>query len=291
MSESSAVHAPSPRRHRDVHCQPLPHSPADARPLPWWPVFILAHVAALMLVGLHHPTVGLGVIAVCAPWLAAQLFIPSASGLCAVVTRFTTRRREIWLTIDDGPDPVTTPQVLDLLKTHRARATFFLIGERAARHPDLVAEILRQGHTVGNHTYRHSCAGFWCASPRRLTMEIDDCATAIEQAGARPSPWFRPPVGIKNPFLHRQLTARGLRLIMWSARGYDCVSRPAAALARINRDLRPGAIVLVHEAGGPDSSRPALLAQLLAKLSRDGYACVIPPADSLRNGRGPRGPV
>jgi peptidoglycan/xylan/chitin deacetylase (PgdA/CDA1 family) len=96
-----------------------------------------------------------------------------------IVTRFRTSRREVWLTIDDGPDPQDTPKILDLLSKYQAHATFFLIGKRAAQHPELVREIIRQGHTLGNHTFTHPVASFWMAHSSRLGREIDHCGEVL----------------------------------------------------------------------------------------------------------------
>jgi peptidoglycan-N-acetylglucosamine deacetylase len=265
----------------------MSQSPASRRGGPswvWWAFSLSCDLGAVALLANHRPFAALVVFLVPLPWVLPQFLIPSTTGFGPVTTRFATDRREVWLTIDDGPDPATTPQILALLEAHRARTTFFLIGTKVSRHPELVAAILRNGHTVGNHTDSHPCPTFWCASPRRLAAEIDRCAAALLKAGATPTPWFRPPVGIKNPFLHRQLAARGLDLILWSARGFDRVSRPAAALARIVRDVKPGAIILVHESGKPGSPRLTLLTQLLDRLEKEGYACVVPSAESLHNG-------
>src|SRR5580704_4313056 len=84
-------------------------------------------------------------------YLLYCLLAPSSQRLLPVRTRFATERREVLLTIDDGPDPEDTPRILALLDRFGARAAFFLIGEKAARHPELVAEILRRGHEVGHH--------------------------------------------------------------------------------------------------------------------------------------------
>lgn len=216
------------------------------------------------------------------PWLVWQFLIPTSRGFGPLIRRFRTDRRETWLTIDDGPDPATTPRVLDLLDTHRASATFFLIGEKAAAHPALVAEILRRGHTLGNHTHTHPHGSFWNANASRTGAEIDRCDDALRSAGA-PSPrWFRPPVGLKSLALHRQLAARGLELVLWSARGFDTqVSNPDDAVRRILRSLTPGAIILAHESGPPDSPRIEVLARLLAQLDADGYRCIIPAPDQI----------
>lgn len=216
-------------------------------------------------------------------WLLYHLLIPNARGLGPVRTHFATARREVWLTIDDGPDPATTPRVLDLLDAHAARATFFLIGERAARQPDLVREIVRRGHTVANHSYTHPLVWFWFTGPQRTAQEIDACTAALRSAGVTPAPWFRPPAGIKNVFLFRLLAARQLTLIGWTARGRETVARsPDAPLARLKRGLRPGAILLTHESGAPDSIRLTVLSRLLEHLRAEHYTCVLPPVDALR---------
>lgn len=175
-----------------------------------------------------------------------HLFAPNAQGLVRVVTRFSPSERgarEVWLTIDDGPDPEDTPRILDLLDQHQARATFFVIGERAARHPALIADILRRGHEIGHHTRSHPLCGLWAHSPARLAAELD------VDFGAAPIPArFRAPVGIKNLFLARALAARALVCIGWSIRSGDSFARdPAAVAARMLRRLRPGSILLFHE--------------------------------------------
>lgn len=210
-------------------------------------------------------------------------FVPSAQGLCRVFTRFTTDRAEIWLTIDDGPDPSDTPRILDLLDRHRARATFFLIGERAARWPELVAEILRRGHEVAHHTHTHPLATFWCASPARIGSELDDALAALRNAGASPRR-FRPPVGIKNIFLADALKARGLQCVGWSVRSGDCRSRRAeTVVTTVVRRLVPGAIILVHEGPSvPPAVRVKAIKLLLEALAARKFTCVVPDAARLR---------
>jgi peptidoglycan/xylan/chitin deacetylase (PgdA/CDA1 family) len=211
------------------------------------------------------------------------LFAPAGQGLCRVHPRFETSRREVWLTIDDGPDEHDTPRLLDLLDRHGARATFFVVGERAARHPQLVAEIIRRGHDIGHHTHTHPAGTFWCASPARLARELDKPLDVLAHIGARPA-WFRAPVGIKHLLLGRALAARDLIYVGWSIRSGDCRLRaPEQLTARVVPQLRPGAIILVHE--GPSVAGPvrvAGIAHLLAELARREYSCVIPRAEQLR---------
>lgn len=211
-------------------------------------------------------------------------FVPAAQGLGPVKSRFATERKEVWLTVDDGPDPEDTPRLLALLAQHQARATFFLIGERAARWPELVQRIVAAGHDVGHHTQTHPLTDFWCARPRRVARELDT-ALAVYQAvaGVRPR-WFRAPAGIKNVFLATALRRRKLTAVAWSVRSLDSICRePQPAVSRVVRGLEPGAIILMHE--GPRLSaavRVQAIRAVLTALTERGYRCVLPPAESLR---------
>jgi peptidoglycan/xylan/chitin deacetylase (PgdA/CDA1 family) len=216
-------------------------------------------------------------------WVLYHLLVPSAQGLCRNFTRFETDRPEVWLTIDDGPDPDDTPRILDLLDKHQARATFFLIGRRARPHPELVAEIVRRGHEVGHHTDSHPAGSFWCASRTRLSRELDEATRTLAPLGP-PLRWFRPPVGIKHFLLPRALASRGLQCVTWTIRSGDCLSRrPETVQAKVVRQLRPGAIVLMHEGPSvPGALRLAALTLVLEALTERHYRCVIPAASQLR---------
>ncbi len=261
---------------------PRSASPAfSARPL----LLTLAagKVAALLLWGLGLPA-ALAVPLFLAPGcvLLYQLLVPSARGLVPVRSRFapsTPGAREVWLTIDDGPHPEDTPRILDLLDAHEARATFFLVGERAARHPELVAEIVRRGHEIAHHTHRHPAFTFWCAGPRRVARELDTALAAYADAAPdAPVARFRPPVGIKSLFLAPALATRGLECVGWSIRSGDTLARDAAEVAaRVARQLRPGAIILLHE--GPPlraAVRVAAFAAVLDLLRERDYRAVLP---------------
>ncbi len=212
-----------------------------------------------------------------------HLFMPSAQGVGRVATHFATPRREVWLTIDDGPDPDDTPRLLDLLDRHAARATFFVIGERAARYPALVSEILRRGHEIGHHTHTHPAGSFWCATPRRLQNELDRATATLATAGATLR-WFRAPAGIKHLGLETALQARGLTYVGWTIRSGDCLARsPEDVGAHVIPRLSPGAIILMHE--GP-SVRPAVriraIALVLEACTAQNYRLVLPERTQLR---------
>jgi peptidoglycan/xylan/chitin deacetylase (PgdA/CDA1 family) len=178
-------------------------------------------------------------------------------------------RNEITLTIDDGPDPIVTPQVLDMLDRYAVRASFFCIGEKAARHPGLCREIVRRGHTVENHTqhHRHHFALSGRSGLMRELQAAQDTLAAI--TGQRPL-FFRAPAGLRNPFLDPVLTKLGLRLVSWSARGYDTRTGDAGRVKqRLLHGLRAGAILLLHDGNAartPDGI-PVILDVLPAALA------------------------
>lgn len=251
------------------------------------PLLLAAAVAKLAAVPLWalagQPKLAIACFAAPDPFLLYALFVPSASGLCHVATRFATRRRAVWLTIDDGPDEDDTPRILEALDAHGARATFFVTGERAERFPELVAEIARRGHEVAHHTHTHPAATFWCASPSRLAAELDGPLAVLEPHGLRPTR-FRAPVGIKHLLLGPALASRGLTYVGWSIRSGDCLGRRAGAVvASVMRRVEPGAIILLHEGRSlPPALRVRTISLLLTALAARGFTCEIPDAGQLR---------
>ncbi len=206
----------------------------------------------------------------------------------AVQTRLDEPARGVWLTIDDGPDGDATRAAMDLLERRGARATFFLIGERAERNPELVREISRRGHGVGNHTQTHPARSFWRLGPQRLKREIEGASEALATVlGGAPPRLFRSPAGMRNPFVHPLLDRLGLRLVAWSARGYDGRDDDGERIVRrIGRRLEPGAIVLLHEgrrgrAGG--SLLLELLPRVLAEIEARGLE--VAPIGEAEGGR------
>lgn len=177
--------------------------------------------------------------------------LPRARLFAAHVDRLPesqARTGGVWITVDDGPDPATTPALLEVLDRHQAKAGFFLIGDKARRHPELVRAIAARGHLVGNHSQTHPAGSFWRLRPARMWREIAGCQQTLTGIlGAAPV-WFRPPVGHHNLFIGPPLRALGLTMAIWNCRGYDGIERnPQVILRRLRRTLAPGAVVLLHD--------------------------------------------
>ncbi len=232
-----------------------------------------------MLLWPHAPLVGIGVIALSHALILYPTLRPNVQWLGPVITRFETDRKEAWLTIDDGPTD-DTHSILDLFDRHDVKASFFVKGSLTEAHPDLVKEILRRGHSLANHSHTHPSGSFWCAFPGRVGSEIDGCNRALQAVTGEQPRWFRAPVGMKNPAVHPALARRGMRLIGWTARGFDAVlSDPEEILRRILPKLSPGAIIVLHQ-GRAHSLR--VLEHVIIGLQERGYAFVIPIDSQLR---------
>ena len=151
------------------------------------------------------------------------------------------------ITIDDGPDPAVTPQVLSQLAEHQALATFFCVGARVERYADLAREIVRRGHAIENHSQRHR-HNFSLLGPGGMSAEISRAQDSIlGVTGSRPR-FFRAPAGLRNPFLDPVLTRLQLRLASWTRRGFDTVNtNPDAVYRRLANPLQDGDILLLHD--------------------------------------------
>ncbi len=152
---------------------------------------------------------------------------------------------EVILTFDDGPDPVQTPRILDILHKHGIRAIFFVIGRKALEHPEILQRIISEGHMVGNHTQNHSLF-FAMLHSKKVAEEIDQFSQNIEPLLSEKITIFRPPIGYTNPKIARALKKRKLKILAWSVRSYDSFKNKEALMKRLMR-TRPRSIVLLHD--------------------------------------------
>lgn len=187
--------------------------------------------------------------------------------LCQV----STDRQVVALTFDDGPDPDATPALLDLLGRAGVRATFFCVGERVARHPELVRLIASEGHLIGNHSWAHH-RGTNLFSLARLREDLQRAQTEIARVTGKSPEFFRPPMGLTNPRIFRVVRELDLTVIGWSARGFDQREpSPERIVGRLMRGLKPGAILLLHDAGVPGERLRRVVELLIDKLKAHGY--------------------
>ena len=210
--------------------------------------------------------------------IVAGVAMLSSGVFAAPLLSVATRRPELALTFDDGPDGERTRALLDLLELRGHRATFFVIGERAERQPALLAELSARGHQVENHSWSHSYATPF-APPARLAAELEKTSALIAAACGRGPRWFRPPVGLLSPRIAEAARLSRLGLAGWSATARDGVARrtPAEALARLVRGARPGAILVLHDRaplGASSSVALDVLPRLLDELDARGLRSV-----------------
>jgi peptidoglycan/xylan/chitin deacetylase (PgdA/CDA1 family) len=238
---------------------------------------IALHVAAAAAVLVRPPLWPWALGAVLANHLllcAAGLW-PRSRLLGRNLTRLPGTAAQVALTIDDGPDPDVTPHVLALLEAQHAKATFFCVGERVRRHPQLAREIISRGHAIENHSERHPWR-FSLLGPRGMAQEIQCAQDSIREVTGEVARFFRAPAGLRNPFLDPVLAHANLTLASWTRRGFDTMTAdPEVVLARLTRGLRSGDIPRCCTMATPRTrdGTPVILAvlpRLLAHRSRRG---------------------
>ncbi len=181
----------------------------------------------------------------------------------AALSRGKAGARKVALTFDDGPHPTTTRAVLELLRAHDARATFFLLGHKVEAHPDVVREIHAAGHTLGIHGFQHDHL-FSLRSPGYAEAQIERARRAIERACGVAPTLFRPPIGFASHLTFRGAERARVEIVAWTVRSLDGIrgAQPARVARRVIEHLADGAIVLMHDAAEHDDFTPASLAAL-----------------------------
>jgi len=180
-----------------------------------------------------------------------------------VLSRGPRGARGVALTFDDGPSPTSTPKILDLLDAAKAKATFFVIGKKAEKHPELVREILKRGHAVALHSYAHHRL-FSLKSAGYVRDDLKKAIDVLAEITGDKTVLFRPPIGHTNPTIARVVKELGLSVIGWSVRALDGVraADPKRVAMRVKRGLEDGAIVLLHDASEREDGEPASVTAL-----------------------------
>jgi peptidoglycan/xylan/chitin deacetylase (PgdA/CDA1 family) len=231
------------------------------------PAEIAGGAALIAAVGLFfiEPLLAAALLLAYVLFCVAACFFPQTCFLGPVIHRGRRGKNQVALTFDDGPSPATTPAILDALDRHRAPATFFVSGVNAEKEPGLMAEILRRGHAVGNHTYRHDPL-VMLKGYRTLYREIRDAAEALRRLGIDAQA-FRPPVGIVNPGLFPILDELGLFCVTFNRRARDAGNIRVRRLAqKILGRVADGDIILLHDVKPRRPEDEALLAREIEKI-------------------------
>lgn len=203
----------------------------------------------------------------------------TAPAVPATVARPETDK-VVALSFDDGPNPSWTPQVLRILAAERVPATFCDVGRWASAHPDLVRAEVAQGETVCDHTVDHDTT-LDRATHERVVFEVGRGADQVQSAaGVRPR-FYRPPAGILSPDVIATAHAQGMRVLTWSVDPSDYLMPPSnVLLTRILSQVRPGAVILLHDGGGFRAGTVGVLAQLIDTLRSEGYQFTTPAQES-----------
>jgi len=182
------------------------------------------------------------------------------------IWRIETTQRKLFLTFDDGPHPRITPAVLDILKKHDAKATFFCIGDRVKRFPEIYKRIIDEGHAVGNHTMHH--LNGWKSDLKAYCNDVDEAAKYIH------SNLFRPPYGRMNSKQFKYIESREMKTIMWTVLSgdYDSSLSPREINKRIMTGMQKGNIYLFHDSEKAEVNMMFVLEQFIEHAQRHDYS-------------------
>jgi len=210
-----------------------------------------------------------------------QSMAPTGQWYGRTFTGLPRGTKQLALTYDDGPNDPHTLRLLEVLAKHNVPATFFLIGRYVQQRPEIVREITKAGHVVGNHTFTHPLLTFKSAAEVR--QELSNCSAALQDAIGEPTNLFRPPFGGRRPAVLRIARELGLKTVMWNAMGYDWTAPPSAVIEqKVTNQIRGGDVILLHDGGhlqmGADRSQTVLATdRLIAKYKSEGYEFVTIP--------------
>lgn len=195
-----------------------------------------------------------------------------------IVRHIPMGHKVIALTFDDGPHPKTTPAILKVLREKNVKATFFVLGENAKLHPELVVKTVQEGHEIGTHAYTHRYLKD--LDQAECANELDETEAAISASAPKPH-LFRPPGGLYNDTVLEEAEKRGYTTILWSVDPEDW-KRPSVehVVATVMKKARPGGIILLHDGLYPLPT-PKALSLIIDRLRAEGYA-IVPVSELLK---------
>jgi peptidoglycan/xylan/chitin deacetylase (PgdA/CDA1 family) len=203
-------------------------------------------------------------------------------------TYYTKARKDkpaVSITFDDGPSEFTS-QILSILGTYSVPGTFFFLGERAECNPDVVREVDREGHLVGNHCFTHENAKL-LSDEYFFEDQFKRCEQSLYRILNKTPLFYRPCYGAINEKKIQMLSALNRRIILWSVCGYDWMEGEVMSsdiVSNVMDQLHPGAIILLHDGGGDRSQTVLALSDIINRVQRNGYS--IQRLDTLLNLRG-----
>lgn len=177
----------------------------------------------------------------------AMAFIPCSNFHHKVICRGKTTEKYVSVTFDDGPDPLKTPAVLDILRKHDVLGTFFCIGSKMAGNETLIRQMHASGHLLGNHSYSHS-KWFDLFSAHKIRAELIETDRVIARIIGRSPLFFRPPYGVINPMVSNALKKMSWKVVCWNIRSLDTLRNdPHKTHRNIMKNLAPGSVILLHD--------------------------------------------
>lgn len=245
----------------------------------------MMEVSVISVIAAVHPgtvIAAAGIIAAAALviWLAYGSAVISSGVYLKAFCKERTEEKRVYLTFDDGPVREITPDVLDVLDRHSARACFFCIGSRIRGNEDIIGRMVSSGHSLGIHSWSHS-PFFPFYGRKRIYSEIISCRDTLHGITGKDVSLFRPPFGVTDPAVAAAVKMSGCRAVGWSIRTFDTMDKtPDEVLAVVRRKLHPGAVILLHDRM-PDC--PRTLDLVLSYIESQGYSADRSISDNLLN--------